>query len=226
MKLSKETISILKNYSKINQSILIDSGNKLKTVSVNKTMMGNATVEETFPVKFGLYDLQGFLSTMTLFSEPELEFGSKSVIISDGADSNIEYFYTDESLIVSTDKEIVLSDGDVVLEFKMKQSAFDMVSNASSVLGLEYVLWTVKDGKIVLSVVDANGDNNNSFTTVVGEASDQEGKIYLKSENLKFMEGDYTIRVGKLGGKTPVMEVINDNIDLSYFVALDSHTTI
>ena len=108
----------------------------------------------------------------------------------------------------------------------MTKAAFDMVNRASAVLGLEYVLWTVKDGKIILSVVDANGDNANSFTTVVGEASDQEGKIYLKTEHLKFMEGDYAVRIGKLGGKTPVMEIINDNVDLSYFVALDSFTAI
>ena len=108
----------------------------------------------------------------------------------------------------------------------MTKAAFDVVNRASAVLGLEYVLWTVKDGKIILSVVDANGDNNNSFTTVVGEGADQDGKIYLKTEYLKFMDGDYTVRIGKLGGKTPVMELINDNIDLSYFVALDSHTSI
>ena len=226
MKLSKNTQAILKNFSTINQSILIESGNKVKTVSVNKTMMGNAVVAESFPQEFGLYDLPSFLATCALFEDADLEFGPKSVVISDGGSSSIEYFYTDKSLIIVSDKEISLSDGDVILDFKMTRAAFDVVQKAAACLGLEYVLWTVKGGEIILSVVDANGDNANSFTTVVGTADDQEGKIYLKTEYLKFLEGDYTVRIGKLGGKTPVMELINADLDLSYFVALDSHTAI
>ena len=39
MKLSDKTISVLKNFSSINQSILFKEGNKLRTISVMKTFL-------------------------------------------------------------------------------------------------------------------------------------------------------------------------------------------
>ena len=65
MKLSKETIEVLKNFSGINQSIVVKEGNKLKTVNSLKNILAHATVEEDFPKEFAIYDLTRFLGLIS-----------------------------------------------------------------------------------------------------------------------------------------------------------------
>ena len=73
MRLSNKTLDVLKNFSNINQSILIEEGSVLRTMATMKNILGNATIEESFPTGFGIYDLNEFLGVMTLASDAELE---------------------------------------------------------------------------------------------------------------------------------------------------------
>ena len=73
MKLSDATISILKNFSSINQSIIVAEGNKLRTISVMKNILAEATVEETFPRTFAIYDLNEFLNGLSLHEDYTLD---------------------------------------------------------------------------------------------------------------------------------------------------------
>ena len=82
MKLSKDTVAIFKNFAGINSNLLLKAGNKLATISAQKNVMADVTVAETFP-DFGIYDLNEFLGAMSLFEDPDLEFGDKSVTISE-----------------------------------------------------------------------------------------------------------------------------------------------
>ena len=54
VKLTKNTQSILKNFSTLNSNILINEGNIIKTMSPQKNVMAQAVVEESFPVDFGI----------------------------------------------------------------------------------------------------------------------------------------------------------------------------
>ena len=47
MKLSEATTNVLKNFSDINQNILVKQGNKLNTMSTMKNIIGEAKIEET-----------------------------------------------------------------------------------------------------------------------------------------------------------------------------------
>ena len=72
MKLSESTLSVLKNFSTINQSILFKQGKKLRTISVMKNILAEVTVEEEFPKDFGIYDLPQFLNGIgVLYNDPE-----------------------------------------------------------------------------------------------------------------------------------------------------------
>ena len=62
MKLSENTLAILKNFSGINNSILVKSGNKLRTISVAKNILAEAEIIEEFPKNFAIYDLSKFLN--------------------------------------------------------------------------------------------------------------------------------------------------------------------
>ena len=90
MKLSEQTIEVLQNFATINQSLLFKKGDKLRTVSPQKTVLAEVTVPDTFNTEFGIYDLSQFLSAMNLIDEAELNLGETSMnIIVAGEGSNI-----------------------------------------------------------------------------------------------------------------------------------------
>ena len=66
MKLSDNTLTILKNFAGINNSILVKSGNQLRTISVAKNILAEASIEENFPRQFAIYDLNQFLNGLGL----------------------------------------------------------------------------------------------------------------------------------------------------------------
>ena len=119
MKLSKSTIDILKNFKEINQSILFKQGNKLRTISVMKNILAEASIGEEFPKDFGIYDLNVFLNILsTLHSDPDLDFDKDEyLIIREGKKRN-KFFFADPNVIVSPpDKSIELPSEDVFKAF-------------------------------------------------------------------------------------------------------------
>ena len=84
MKLSKDTLALFKNYASINSNLLLKQGNKLSTISSQKNVMSDVTVTESFPVDFGIYDLNEFLGAMSIFEDPELTFDAKVCKITQG----------------------------------------------------------------------------------------------------------------------------------------------
>ena len=49
MKLSPDTMNILKNFTGINESIFVKPGNVLETISKKKNILARAEVAESFP---------------------------------------------------------------------------------------------------------------------------------------------------------------------------------
>jgi hypothetical protein len=121
MKLSSNTTNILKNFSQINQSILIKQGNKLKTISVMKNILAEAEIEEEFEKDFAIYDLNQFLSGLSLYDSPDLDFGESYLTIRDGR-RRAKYFFADPDVIVSPpEKEISLPTRDVCFTVATQQ---------------------------------------------------------------------------------------------------------
>ena len=83
MKLSAKTFNVLKNFSTINPSILIKEGSTLSTISPTKTILAKATVPDVFPCNVAIYDLSRFIRSVSLFENPDFDFGEKSVTIRD-----------------------------------------------------------------------------------------------------------------------------------------------
>ena len=80
MKLSSQTINVLKNYASINQGIVFKKGNVVSTMSAQKNILSEATIPDEFPQGFGVYDLNNFLSVISLNKDPEIEFDEKNEI--------------------------------------------------------------------------------------------------------------------------------------------------
>ena len=109
MKLSDSTVNLLKNFSSINQSILFKEGSKLRTISVMKNILVEATVSEEFPKDFGIYDLTQFLNGLSLHQNADLDFTKDEYVVIKEGRMRSKYFFADPTVIVSPpEKEITL----------------------------------------------------------------------------------------------------------------------
>ena len=88
MIIHNETVEYLKNFAEINQSLVIEKGNVIKTVSEQTNVMAKADLGQEFPQDFAIYDLNKFLGVLSLFAEPKFDFSEKSVKIQSSVDAN------------------------------------------------------------------------------------------------------------------------------------------
>ncbi len=115
MKLSNNTISVLKNYASINQNLVIKEGKELTTMSQMKNIMARAEVEEEFPQEVAIYDLNEFLSCLSLFQSPNLEFDNTFVTITEEnkPTTKMKYFYSDPSVVTTPSKMITMPSNEI-----------------------------------------------------------------------------------------------------------------
>lgn len=223
LKLSQETLGVLKNFASLNSNILVRPGSTLSTVTPVKNVMAEATVEETFDTEFGIWDLNKFLGVISLFKEPVLNFGEKLVTISDATRKNapsVHYFYCEPSLLTAPKKSITMPD--ILMSFKLTADNVQEIMRASSVLQVgDLAIKSVKD-KIELFVYDKADKGSNTYSVVVGEnKSKSKFDIHMKVDNLKLMSGDYDVHVSK----SIVAKFSHCSRDLTYYVALEATST-
>lgn len=196
MKISEGTLSVLKNFSLINPSILFKPGNEISTISSSKTILSTATVDETFPVKGAIYNLNRFLGVLSLFEDPELTFDEHRVTISEGA-KNIRYTFTDEKMVVvPPDRTIEFPVADASVEVPWKE--LNDVMRACAVMDLPEVALVGEDGKISICAMDTKNPTADNYSSDVGETSNT-FKFIFKVENLKLMNYNYLIEVTAKG---------------------------
>jgi len=181
MNLSSDTVNVLKNFSDINQNILVKPGNKIQTISTMKNILAEAEVSEKFEDEFAIYDLPEFLRSVELFEKPELKFnGGTNVKISQSSQS-IKYFFADKSVIVSPSKGINMPDKHVT--FTLKKDDFARLMKGTTTLNLPDVA-VMGDGKTIKMVAtDKKNKSSNAYSIDVGE-SDKKFTAYLEQKTL------------------------------------------
>jgi len=214
IKLSKKTLDILKNFASINSNILVNSGNTITTISPVKNVLAEATVEETFDTQFGVWDLNKFLGTVSLFDDPEFEFHDKYVTISGSNGSSVKYFYCEPKLLTTPTKKIQMPTS--VVSFKLTQKHFTELQKAASVLQLPDIAVRSNDGRIELVALDKNDTTSNSYSVDVGE-TEVDFEFYFKVENLKLIYGDYSVEITE----KIVSKFTHETLNLSYWIALE-----
>jgi len=219
MKLSDKTLSVLKNFSSINQSILFKKGNKLRTISVMKNILAEATVTEEFAKDFGVYDLNQFLNGMSLHQSPELDFGNDGYVVIREGKMRSKYFFADPNVIVTPpDKSIELPSEDVCFEVSTEQ--LDKLLKAAAVYQLPDLSAVGESGVVKLVVRDKKNDTSNDFAIVVGE-TDAEFSFNFKVENIKVLPGTYEVVVSQ----KLLSRFASKNHDLTYYIALEPDST-
>jgi len=219
MKLSDKTLSLLKNFSGINQSILFKEGDKLRTISVMKNILAEATITETFPKDFGIYDLNQFLNGLNLHQTPELDFeNDKYVMIREGK-SRSKYFFADPSVIVTPpDKEILLPSEDVC--FMLNTQQLDKLLKAAAIYQLPDLSAVGEAGVVKLVVRDKKNDTSNDFSIVVGE-TDSIFTFNFKVENIKILPGSYEVVISQ----KLLSQFTSTDRDLKYYIAMEPDST-
>ena len=192
MKLSTNTIQVLKNFASINQNLVIKEGNEIKTMSAMKNIVAKATVEETFPKQVAIYDLNEFLGCLSLFKSPILSFNDNSVTITEENSNNgdsLEYMYSDPSVVTTPSKDITMPSEEV--KFVLDDITLSKLSKSAGMIGAPDLL--LENNK--LTVRDKKNDSGNCYSTNIDAQGDGTYKFYFKTENLKLIPGSYDVTV-------------------------------
>lgn len=217
MKLSNETREVLKNFSGINPNLMVRAGNQLGTMSAMKNIVSVANVGEEFTRNFAIYDLNQFLSTLSLTNDPELEFDDTFLTIKDNKD-NIVYRYSDESLMTKPKTDINMPDADVT--FRLTSDDLTKIKNASSAMSVGDLVITVNDTtSSTIKVLDQKNSLSHVFSLDIDSQSDTgEGTFTIRVDNLKLLQGDYVVSLSSKG----ISKFEHTTRDLVYFIALES----
>ena len=219
MKLSDKTLSVLKNFSTINQSILFKQGNKLRTISVMKNILAEATITEELPKDFGIYDLNQFLNGLALHQSPELDFANDGHVVIKEGRMRSKYFFADPNVIITPpEKAIDLPSEDVSFELRTEQ--LDKLLKAAAVYQLPDLAVVGGEGVVKIVVRDKKNDTSNEFAVVVGE-TDKEFSFNFKVENIKILPGTYDVIVSQ----KLLSRFASKNHDLTYYIALEPDST-
>lgn len=215
MKLSEKTIAVLKNFASINQSILVKSGSKLRTISVMKNILAEAEIAEEFEKDFAIYDLNQFLNGLGLHQDPDLDFTNSSHVIIREGKRRVKYFFADPEVIVSPpEKEIEFPSDDVC--FQLDHLQLDKLIKSSAVYQLPDLSVIGDAGVIRLVVRDKRNDTSNEYSIVVGE-TDLDFVFNFKVENIKIIPGAYDVVISK----RLLSRFTNINYNLKYYIAME-----
>ena len=219
MKLSKSTLDILKNFKEINQSILFKQGNSLKTISVMKNILAEATIEEELPKDFGIYDLSQFLNGIDLHQSPDLDFTNDNhVVIKEGKIRSKYFFAEPQCIVTPPEKPITLPSEDAVFDLSTDQ--LDKLLKAAGIYQLPDLAVIGEAGVVKLLVRDKKNDTSNDFSVIVGE-TDKQFSFNFKIENIKILPGTYEVVVSQ----KLLSKFTNKDRDLRYYIALEPDST-
>jgi hypothetical protein len=216
MKISPDTLAILKNFAVINQNILVDKGSQLLTISQQKNNFARAAVKEKFPTKFAIYNLNEFLNAVSLFTDPDFEFSENFVTVKDEkGKASVRYFYADPSMIVyPAKKDVEFPKPEVV--FELTEEDLDNVVKAASVLQVPSLVVAGKGGNITFEALDTANNTSNGYSVVVGKTKANFYAVF-KKENLNMLKGQYTVEISSKG----ISHFKNNSIQLEYFTSLE-----
>lgn len=220
MQITKQTKDILANFSKINPSIIISKGNVLRTVSSSKTILARAEVDVNFDRDFAIYSLDRFLSTLSLYEKPELNFGEKTVIISEN-NRTTEYVYANPDTINKPPaKDIVLPS--VEAKFVLKSQALKDVEKAASVLSLPEISIKNEKGSVIIQAFDSKNPSGDTYSVHIDEHEGKDFNAIFKLENLKLLQNDYEVNLSSKG--ISMFKSLSEQ-KVTYWVAIEQNST-
>lgn len=219
MKISKKTLSILKNFANINPNIFVPAGSKLATINTHETVFASCVVDEIFPTTFAIYDLNKFLSALSLFEDPEISFGETSMTVIQG-NTQLTYVYADPSTILYP-KKTEMNVDDYSVSFNLSKDKHNILSVIKSSLVLDLPQFSfVGDGNS-LSLILSNKKNPSTDSIVVSldQPTDKVFEAVLMRDRLELLPGDYSMEISMRG----IVHWINTDMSVQYWTTTDKN---
>jgi hypothetical protein len=224
MKLDDRTVVILKNFSTINQSLLFKKGSELLTRSTGHSVLAIANVKEKFPIDFGIYDLSRFLSVLSLFELPDLEFEEKHLVIKNGKHS-VKYIYHSSEMIDApfdphTGDKIVPKTKEFEVEFGLTKDNFSALMKAAAVMQLpEFVV--IGDGKSIrLAVMSTENPTGDEYVIKLESGAKNKFRMVFPIENMLLLNEPYDVKISSKG----IGKFIGD--DVQYWIPCNPKNSV
>ena len=223
MELSENTVQVLKNFAGINSNIMVQEGNVLRSVTAARSVVARAEVTEQFPQAFGIYDLNEFISVLSLVDTPNLQFKDDYVLICDASGrSKVKYFFSSEETLTTSQKDIKMPSADV--HFTLDNDTLNRVKKAAAALGHSEISITGNDGVLTLAVVDTKNSTSNAYEIDIDGEFNKDAKFnfVIDNKNLaRLLAGDYEVQISsKL-----ITQFKNKQVNVTYWVALEKTST-
>ena len=217
--LSKKTLDVLKNFSTINSSIVFRKGSTVRTISNAENILAKFTGDEIFPVDFAIYDLSQFLSGISLFNDPQLEFTSGDFVSIRGGRQSAKYYFSDPEITLKSAPEKNVKFPGADLQFNLSGDDLIALQKASAVYGLPDLTFQSEEGLDTIKLIlrDKENDTSNTYDITVAGCATGTYSLDVKIDNIRVLPGDYSIKVSK----ALISEWTNTNVDLTYYIALE-----
>ena len=216
MKLSEDTVTVLKNFSGINQSLQFKSGNTLRTISPLSTIFAEAVVEENFPRDFAIYDLNKLLAKVSLYKDAELSFDDDKVNISANKKSDYIKYCSPKVIVVPPEKKITLADPDC--EFSLSHEDLEWMRKSAGISGSTNFVFE-SDGTVINFIAtDVKNDAADQSKIEIGTGDGKSFRVVMKVENFKMIDGSYDVAVSKRG----MAQFKHKSLAITYYIAIEA----
>ena len=217
--LSKKTLDVLKNFSTINSSIVFRKGSTVRTISNAENILAKFTGEEVFPSDFAIYDLSQFLSGISLFNDPQLEFTSTDFVSIRGGRQSAKYYFSDPEITLKSAPERNVNFPGADIQFTLSAEDLLALQKASAVYSLPDLTFQSEEGLDTIKLIlrDKENDTSNTYDITVAGCSTGTYSLDVKIDNIRVLPGDYSIKVSK----ALISEWTSSDYDLTYYIALE-----
>lgn len=222
MKLSNDTLNVLKNFASINQGILFKKGKTIRTVSSGKNILAEAVVGEEIPTEFGVYDLNNFLSVLSLHKEePTIDFEDNNVLISGlQGRSKIKYRFCASHMIVTPpEKQIEMPNPEISFELSVED--FDWILRAANVLSSPHIAIESNGSKIFATTLDIINDSAHTDSVEISDGNGDSYRMIFKTENFKMLAGGYDVKISSKG----ISHFKHKTANIQYWIATEAGST-
>ena len=217
MKLSEKTLTVLKNFTTINQGLSIKSGNTIRTISKQQNVLARATVPDSFSADAVIFDLNRFLGVVTSLDNPDVDINAteKKIVIKSGVYKTV-YGLSDESMIVAPPaKDLKVEKAEV--NFSLTKDSFNQVMKLSGIMSLPNIAVVGNGKKITFETSNVKDNESDTFSVDVGDTTDK-FKFIFNTENMKMIPGDYSVAISSKG----IAHFKSTTDPIEYWVATES----
>jgi hypothetical protein len=218
MKLTSETITVLKNFATINSNIEFKKGKVLSTISSTKTVLAKAKLKEDIPEDFCLHDLNQFLSVISGVDNLEMEFDDLNVTFKSGKVKTKYRKAMKKDLVLPPEKDLNFPSVDG--SFTLDEEDMKALLKNAALLECENIVFE-SDGEKISAVtcsLDAQGNPISHTSTIdVGTSNGIVFKAVFLRDNFKMLPNKYNVQLSSKG----LASFKTDDESIQYWIAIE-----